>query len=81
MTRTPAHIKIDLPVLPVSDVLAEIAQALDGSKRAVLSAPPGAGKTTLVPLHLLREEWRGDGKIILLEPHAACRPGRGWTHG
>lgn len=68
MTRTPAHIKIDLPVLPVSDVLAEIAQALDGSKRAVLSAPPGAGKTTLVPLHLLREEWRGDGKIILLEP-------------
>ncbi|NSZ64222.1 ATP-dependent helicase HrpB [Agrobacterium tumefaciens] len=68
MTRTPAHIKIDLPVLPVSDVLAEIAQALGGSKRAVLSAPPGAGKTTLVPLHLLREEWRGDGKIILLEP-------------
>jgi ATP-dependent helicase HrpB len=68
MTRTPAHIEIDLPVLPVSDVLAEIAQALDGSKRAVLSAPPGAGKTTLVPLHLLREEWRGDGKIILLEP-------------
>lgn len=29
---------------------------------------PGAGKTTLVPLHLLHQEWRGDGKIILLEP-------------
>lgn len=36
--------------------------------RAVLSAPPGAGKTTLVPLHLLGQAWRGDGKIILLEP-------------
>jgi ATP-dependent helicase HrpB len=34
----------------------------------VLSAPPGAGKTTLVPLHLLGEAWRGEGKIILLEP-------------
>jgi ATP-dependent helicase HrpB len=34
----------------------------------VLSAPPGAGKTTLVPLYLLDEAWRGDGKIILLEP-------------
>lgn len=36
--------------------------------RGVLSAPPGAGKTTLVPLHLLGQAWRGDGKIILLEP-------------
>jgi ATP-dependent helicase HrpB len=34
----------------------------------VLSAPPGAGKTTLVPLYLLDQAWRGDGKIILLEP-------------
>ncbi len=68
MTKTPAFIKTDLPELPVSDVLADIADALGGAKRAVLSAPPGAGKTTLVPLHLLREEWRGDGKIILLEP-------------
>jgi ATP-dependent helicase HrpB len=37
-------------------------------RRAVLSAPPGAGKTTLVPLYLLDQAWRGDGKIILLEP-------------
>ncbi|MGQ2950881.1 MAG: ATP-dependent helicase HrpB [Agrobacterium sp.] len=68
MTRTPTPIKTDLPALPVSDVLGDIADALAGAKRAVLSAPPGAGKTTLVPLHLLRQEWRGDGKIILLEP-------------
>lgn len=68
MTRTPTPIKTALPALPVSDVLGDIADALAGAKRAVLSAPPGAGKTTLVPLHLLRQEWRGDGKIILLEP-------------
>lgn len=68
MTRTPAPIKTDLPELPASAVLAEIAGALSGARRAVLSAPPGAGKTTLVPLYLLQQRWRGDGKIILLEP-------------
>lgn len=57
-----------LPQLPVSHVLPEIAEALFTAKRAVLSAPPGAGKTTLVPLHLLGEAWLGGGKIILLEP-------------
>ncbi|PZM09831.1 ATP-dependent helicase HrpB [Rhizobium tubonense] len=57
-----------LPNLPVSHVLADIAAALRDHRRAVLSAPPGAGKTTLVPLHLLGETWRGDGKIIVLEP-------------
>jgi len=34
----------------------------------VLVAPPGAGKTTRVPLALLQESWREDGKIIILEP-------------
>ncbi len=57
-----------LPELPVSHVLPQIGAALEAERRAVLSAPPGAGKTTLVPLHLLGEAWRGDGKIILLEP-------------
>lgn len=57
-----------LPELPVSHVLPDISAALGEEKRAVLSAPPGAGKTTLVPLHLLDQAWRGDGKIILLEP-------------
>ncbi len=49
-------------------VLPNISAALGKEKRAVLSAPPGAGKTTLVPLHLLGQAWRDDGKIILLEP-------------
>ncbi|NTJ43528.1 ATP-dependent helicase HrpB [Agrobacterium larrymoorei] len=57
-----------LPKLPVSDVLADIGKALANVGNAVLSAPPGAGKTTLVPLYLLDQPWRGDGKIILLEP-------------
>ncbi|MBU2325755.1 MAG: ATP-dependent helicase HrpB, partial [Alphaproteobacteria bacterium] len=57
-----------LPLLPVTDKLGPLAAALEAGNRAVLSAPPGAGKTTLVPLHLLKQAWRGDGRIILLEP-------------
>ena len=57
-----------LPRLPVTDALPSLGSALSTGTRAVLSAPPGAGKTTLVPLYLLGEAWRGDGKIILLEP-------------
>ncbi|MBB6485719.1 ATP-dependent helicase HrpB [Rhizobium lusitanum] len=57
-----------LPELPVSHVLGDIGTALSGHGRAVLSAPPGAGKTTLVPLYLLGQPWRGDGRVILLEP-------------
>lgn len=58
----------DLPHYPVSDVLEAIGNALESGISAVLSAPPGAGKTTIVPLHLLDAPWRKDGKIILLEP-------------
>ncbi len=54
--------------LPVADVLPALSAALGSERRAVLAAPPGAGKTTLVPLHLLGENWRGDGRIILIEP-------------
>ncbi|MBY5438311.1 ATP-dependent helicase HrpB [Rhizobium leguminosarum] len=61
-------ISASLPELPVSHVLPAVAAALAEQRRAVLSAPPGAGKTTLVPLYLLGQGWRGDGKIILLEP-------------
>lgn len=54
--------------LPVNEVLHQLAAALDDEGRAVLAAPPGAGKTTLVPLHLLASGTAGTGKIILLEP-------------
>jgi ATP-dependent helicase HrpB len=58
----------DLPDLPVSAVLPELAQALTAGNAAVLVAPPGAGKTTLVPLALLDAPWLGEGRILLLEP-------------
>ncbi|MCZ4289445.1 ATP-dependent helicase HrpB [Hoeflea alexandrii] len=53
--------------LPVSDVLAPLRAALAVTPNAVLAAPPGAGKTTLVPLVLAEEPWL-KGKIILIEP-------------
>ena len=46
----------------------DLLRALADRRNAVLVAPPGAGKTTRVPLALLAAEWRGDGRIILLEP-------------
>jgi len=57
-----------LPTLPVTEVLPELAAALGSGNSAVLVAPPGAGKTTLVPLALLDAPWRRDRKILLLEP-------------
>jgi len=53
--------------LPVSDALAPLRAALAENPNAVLAAPPGAGKTTLVPLILASEPWL-KGKIILIEP-------------
>ncbi|RWB23214.1 MAG: ATP-dependent helicase HrpB [Mesorhizobium sp.] len=57
-----------LPELPVSAVLPALGAALAGRNGAVLVAPPGAGKTTLVPLALLDAPWLGAGRIVLLEP-------------
>lgn len=54
--------------LPVNAVLSELGAALSGNGSAVLVAPPGAGKTTLVPLALLESGWMGKGRIVLLEP-------------
>ncbi|MFK0687042.1 ATP-dependent helicase HrpB [Mesorhizobium sp. IMUNJ 23033] len=60
--------KNPLPGLPVSAVLPALGEALAKQSSAVLVAPPGAGKTTLVPLALLDAPWLGTGKIVLLEP-------------
>lgn len=54
--------------LPVAEALPALRQALAAGPSAVLVAPPGAGKTTLVPLALLDEAWLAGGKILLLEP-------------
>ncbi|MEI8238782.1 MAG: ATP-dependent helicase HrpB, partial [Actinomycetota bacterium] len=59
---------IELPDLPVLDALPVVVAALHTVGRAVLVAPPGAGKTTLAPLVLRHEPWLGDQRIVMLEP-------------
>ena len=54
--------------LPVEDVVPKLIQSLAGSRCAVLSAPPGAGKTTRVPPALLKAPWLEGRKILMLEP-------------
>lgn len=56
------------PTLPIDAVLDEIKAQLAAQSKAVLVAPPGAGKTTRVPLVLMNEAFAAGGKIILLEP-------------
>ena len=55
-------------VLPIEPVLPDLRAALRERPEAVLQAPPGAGKTTLVPPALLEEDWLEGRRIILLEP-------------
>ncbi|MFZ9871427.1 MAG: ATP-dependent helicase HrpB [Steroidobacteraceae bacterium] len=59
---------IALPKLPICDSLAALKAALSEHSGVVLEAPPGAGKSTVVPLALLDEPWLGDRKILMLEP-------------
>jgi ATP-dependent helicase HrpB len=57
-----------LPDLPIREALPALQDALAGHRSALLDAPPGAGKSTLVPLFLLDRTWRKDQKILMLEP-------------
>ena len=54
--------------LPVAEIVPALRDALDRKGAAVLQAPPGSGKTTLVPLALLGEGWLGERRIVMLEP-------------
>lgn len=54
--------------LPIEPILAPLADALRSHGSAVLVAPPGAGKTTRVPLALLNEPWAAGRRILMLEP-------------
>ncbi|ACN15748.1 HrpB [Desulforapulum autotrophicum HRM2] len=55
-------------LLPIDRVMPEIKAALMTNQRVIIKAPPGAGKTTRVPLALLDEPWLGHRNILVLEP-------------
>jgi ATP-dependent helicase HrpB len=54
--------------LPVEECLDNLKRHLFERDEVILQAPPGAGKTTLVPLALLDESWLANKKILMLEP-------------
>jgi ATP-dependent RNA helicase HrpB len=54
--------------LPIEPAIPELREALRSAGVAVLQAPPGAGKTTRVPLALLDEPWLAGRRIVMLEP-------------
>jgi len=56
------------PSFPITPLLPEITASLAANPRLVLEAPPGAGKTTQVPLALLDQPWLAGSKILMLEP-------------
>ncbi|TPG45877.1 ATP-dependent helicase HrpB [Rhodanobacter glycinis] len=56
------------PVFPITPLLSQICDSLAAHPRLVLEAPPGAGKTTQVPLALLDAAWLAGQKIVMLEP-------------
>jgi ATP-dependent helicase HrpB len=53
---------------PVHEIVPELKQRLSNSPVVVLQAPPGAGKSTVLPLELMEEGWLNGKKIIMLEP-------------
>jgi len=55
-------------MLPIDDILPELKRTLEHTTTALLQAPPGAGKTTRVPLALLDAPWRDGKTILMLEP-------------
>ena len=57
-----------MSTLPIEDVLPSVCRTLEVGPNALLTAPPGAGKTTRVPLALLNASWFSGKKLLLLEP-------------
>ena len=58
----------DTTVLPIDEIIPSLRAALTARTVAVLEAPPGAGKTTRVPLALVSEPWLAGAKVVMLEP-------------
>ena len=67
------------PTFPITPLLPDIVRRLSDHPRLVLEAPPGAGKTTQVPLALLDEPWLQGRKVVMLEPRrVAARAAAGF---
>ena len=54
--------------LPVTEIIDEVKQHFTQHNTLLVTAPPGAGKSTVLPLALLNEPWLNNKKIIVLEP-------------
>jgi len=55
-------------IYPIESILPELLETFQHTKNMVLSSPPGAGKTTQIPIALLASEWMTQKKVIMLEP-------------
>src|SRR5687767_12825651 len=53
---------------PVLEIIPQLKTVLQDKPLVILQAPPGAGKSTILPLQLLDEPWLSGKKIIMLEP-------------
>ena len=53
---------------PINEIIPLLKTTLEKEPVIILQAPPGAGKSTVLPIQLLNEKWLGDKKIIMLEP-------------
>lgn len=60
---------------PINDILPEVLTTLEHNNTVILQAPPGAGKSTVLPLHLLKASWLGTQKILMLEPRRLAARG------
>ena len=58
----------ELPIFPINEAIPALTKALADRRGVVLEAPPGAGKSTIVPLVLLDSTWLNNSKILMLEP-------------
>ena len=65
----------DVRTLPIVPYLSEISSLLETRKKLVLSAEPGAGKSTVVPLSILGRPWLSGRKILVLEPRRLAAAG------
>ena len=79
--RSHPPVTMNLPLatnLPIEPVIPELLARLRAGPNAVLQAPPGAGKTTRVPLALLDQPWAAGKRIIVLEPRRLAARAAAW---